>query len=86
MTFVSSFAHEALDENVHHIEVFPRLKVEGCSYDYWDPFDVFYPKVILSSPFLISRVLWVVDLFLLDLIHVFERLLKPCFKTIQEFL
>ncbi len=71
MTFVSYFPHEALDENVHHIEVFPRLKVKGCAYGFLDPLYVFYPKVILSSPFPISRVLSIVDLFLLDLIHVF---------------
>jgi hypothetical protein len=79
MTFVSSFPHEALDENVCHIEMFPRLKVKGCSYGFWDPFYVCYPKVILSSPFPISRVLSVVDLSLLDLIQVFERLFETMF-------
>jgi hypothetical protein len=65
MTFVSSFPHEALDENVHHVGVFPRLKVKEYSYGFWDPLYVFYPKVILFSPFPISRVLW--SLFLWSL-------------------
>jgi hypothetical protein len=85
MTFVSSFPNEALDENVRHIEVFPRLKVKGCSYDFGILFMCFTQRsfYFLHSPFLeFSRQL---TLFLLDFIHVFERLLKACFKSIQEF-
>jgi hypothetical protein len=87
MTFVSSLPHEALDENAHHIEVFPRLKVKGCSYGFWDPHYVCLKQrsfYLLHSPLLeIDEEL---TFFFLDLIHVFERLLKPCSKSIQEFL